>query len=942
MQLDNGLNDMMVVGSSVAHSDETVSEAGGGGSSIGSGGDLRVTVAVRIRPFTEQELTTRFSAEPPPGTGPLSRSPSRHRLTLPSIRAKDLPSRASAHNIVISSSGVGSEESHDVDDTEPPVTVLEVSSDAKTITLHDPSRVTGSAERGTFTFDYVFSSLPPETRRWRRGNSAVALSSVSGDGGLRPRSRSSATSEAPSSRHSLKPLVDYQQADEDQALLFQTLALPLVDAAMGGFNSCIFAYGQTGSGKTYTMTGSRQCPGMTQRLCQHLFDKLVSLYGYDALSGIKGKTGVHVDVYLSYFEIYNEQVRDLLKQPTRDAPTQYASRFNGKIAEGTGDKNLKVRHHPTEGVYVEGLTVVRVLAWEECETYLRLGMLLRTQSSTAMNKESSRSHAIFQLQIVKRESIGALVEAQDVSLQRKVKMNLVDLAGSERISTSNVSKKRMKELNSINSSLSTLRRVIHGLAKSSYGDASTAAIGTPGASVATPPLGALDGPKLGARPKNGLGPVVPYRDSLLTYVLSDNLGGNSYTVMCANVSPWEGSLTETESTLRYATLTRSIVNNVKVNELSTAQVIREMKEKVATLQAALSQVANPGLVQSLEDDVKSSRRQIHELEQREEEYKAQLREHKDEMEQLQKTLYEREESENYWRREAEKQQQEVQRLRTAVSDHATHSGPPTKKVARRSFDGGVASGVARRKKAAAAVAGKTNVKPVVPHKRPARQEKDVPVSTKSSGRSQEVAPVTGSSERKSQPSLLLSLLPEETRKTLEKQQATALAEERSGNASSPRQQLPRRGPRRAPTPPNLTPILLLPILESPVPSSSSTSVTARREPQPSPPQGPTPSQQPSWKSHVAREREVSLPPPDSGSARVPRPLSPPQSPFIFQTVTYLNTPQYSSSSAYDDEPDYADYDNGYSAALDTGRERHSSSHQNDLQRVHMEAKHLLL
>ncbi|XP_015748717.1 PREDICTED: kinesin-like protein KIF13A, partial [Acropora digitifera] len=239
-------------------------------------------------------------------------------------------------------------------------------------------------------------------------------------------------------------------------------------------------------------------------------------------------------VEVSYIEIYNEKVRDLL-----------CPRGNHAM--------LRVREHKILGPYVEGLTKLVVSSFKDIETLMIEGNKSRTVAATNMNTESSRSHAVFNIVLTRSE-----YDHQTESIGEKVsKLSLVDLAGSERASKSGAEGERLKEGSNINRSLVTLGQVISSLADQS-----------------------------GGKSRKAL--HVPYRDSVLTWLLKDNLGGNSKTVMVATVSPAADNYEETLSTLRYADRAKRIVNHAVVNEDPNAKIIRELREEVDRLKRLLA------------------------------------------------------------------------------------------------------------------------------------------------------------------------------------------------------------------------------------------------------------------------------------------------------------------------------------------------------------------
>ncbi|XP_052434842.1 kinesin-like protein KIF13A isoform X5 [Carassius gibelio] len=327
-----------------------------------------------------------------------------------------------------------------------------------------------------------------------------------------------------------------------QEVVFKCLGEGILENAFQGYNACIFAYGQTGSGKSFSMMGNGEQPGLIPRLCCSLFER-VSRDQNESQS---------FKVEVSYMEIYNEKVRDLLDPK--------GSR-----------QSLKVREHKVLGPYVDGLSQLAVMGFEDIESLMSEGNKSRTVAATNMNEESSRSHAVFSVIVTQ-----TLYDLQSGNSGEKVsKISLVDLAGSERVSKTGAAGERLKEGSNINKSLTTLGCVISALADQSAG--------------------------------KGKSKFVPYRDSVLTWLLKDNLGGNSKTAMIATISPAADNYEETLSTLRYADRAKRIVNHAVVNEDPNARIIRELREEVEKLKVQLSQaesLKSPELKEKLQESEK--------------------------------------------------------------------------------------------------------------------------------------------------------------------------------------------------------------------------------------------------------------------------------------------------------------------------------------------------
>ncbi|KAI9647903.1 hypothetical protein NHQ30_004292 [Ciborinia camelliae] len=309
--------------------------------------------------------------------------------------------------------------------------------------------------------------------------------------------------------------------------LHTDLGKPLLDNAFQGYNNCIFAYGQTGSGKSYSMMGYGKDAGVIPKICQDMFERIGDL---------QQDNNLKCTVEVSYLEIYNERVRDLLNPSTKG--------------------NLKVREHPSTGPYVEDLAKLVVSSFQEIENLMDEGNKARTVAATNMNETSSRSHAVFTLTLTQKR----LDVETKMAMEKVAKISLVDLAGSERANSTGATGARLKEGAEINRSLSTLGRVIAALADLSEGK----------------------------KKKVGKGNQVPYRDSVLTWLLKDSLGGNSMTAMIAAISPADINFDETLSTLRYADSAKRIKNHAVVNEDANARMIRELKEELAQLRGKLT------------------------------------------------------------------------------------------------------------------------------------------------------------------------------------------------------------------------------------------------------------------------------------------------------------------------------------------------------------------
>ncbi|XP_060590236.1 kinesin-like protein KIF16B [Ruditapes philippinarum] len=308
----------------------------------------------------------------------------------------------------------------------------------------------------------------------------------------------------------------------DQEKVYKCLGVDVVDSAFEGYNACVFAYGQTGSGKTYTMMGPPDDVGLIPRICQELFNRMTD----------HETTSYRTEV--SYLEIYNEKVRDLLKVTNTHNVVH----------------NLRVREHPKDGPYVQGLSKYIVHSFGEIQALMQKGNSVRTTASTNMNDVSSRSHAIFTI-VFTQATIKDGIPSEKMS-----KVHLVDLAGSERATATGATGQRLREGGSINKSLVSLGTVIKQLAEVS---------------------------EKGLRA--GKGHFIPYRDSVLTWLLKDSLGGNSRTIMVTTISPADVNYAETLSALRYANRAKNIINRPTVNEDKNVKIIRELREEIERLKA---------------------------------------------------------------------------------------------------------------------------------------------------------------------------------------------------------------------------------------------------------------------------------------------------------------------------------------------------------------------
>ncbi|KAI3633182.1 hypothetical protein MIR68_008720 [Amoeboaphelidium protococcarum] len=343
------------------------------------------------------------------------------------------------------------------------------------------------------------------------------------------------------STNSQPSLVDCTQ-DE----LYQKVGPEVIDSAFAGYNSCVFAYGQSGSGKTYSITGTSLNPGIVPRVCRDLMQNIHDIRQKDPKSVIT--------LHLTFMEIYNEKVRDLLFDQSSSSSTSANDRNNDRHKK----KGFKIREHPKTGPYVEGLTKVKVDSLQKLMELINSGNAVRTMASTRLNANSSRSHSLLTFYL-------HIQSSHLPNVVRKSQISIVDLAGSERSNVSETSNERLKEGGNINKSLSALGLVITALVERSK----LINRNVPSAAVKKV--------------------FVPYRDSILTWLLKNSLGGNSKTIMIATVSSCSDHVEETLSTLRYATRAKAIVNRAVVNEDSSSRLIRGLQKEIEFLRNKLAQ-----------------------------------------------------------------------------------------------------------------------------------------------------------------------------------------------------------------------------------------------------------------------------------------------------------------------------------------------------------------
>ncbi|OWZ37339.1 kinesin family member 11 [Cryptococcus neoformans c45] len=319
--------------------------------------------------------------------------------------------------------------------------------------------------------------------------------------------------------------------EADQTMVFNEVAEGMLGEVLSGYNCTIFAYGQTGTGKTYTMQGDLEltnldAPKSTAGIVPRVLHRLFSI--------LESQADTEYSVKCSYVELYNEELRDLL-----------APEYRG---EQSGTGGLKLYEDGKKGTMIQGLEETGVRNLKEALGMLDKGVKRRQTAETKMNTESSRSHTIFSITVHVKES-GMQRGGED--MLRIGKFNLVDLAGSEAIGRSGATDKRAREAGMINQSLLTLGRVISALVEK--------------------------------------GSHIPYRESKLTRLLQDSLGGRTKTCIVATISPTRSNMEETLSTLDYAIRAKSIRNRPEVNaHLTKTGLLKEYIGDIERLKAELA------------------------------------------------------------------------------------------------------------------------------------------------------------------------------------------------------------------------------------------------------------------------------------------------------------------------------------------------------------------
>ncbi|WJX34931.1 Kinesin-like protein KIN-4C [Trifolium repens] len=324
----------------------------------------------------------------------------------------------------------------------------------------------------------------------------------------------------------------YGSTGQPSSAIYDDCVAPLVDALFNGYNATVLAYGQTGSGKTYTMgtnyNGEENCGGIIPKVMETIFKRVETM-----------KNSTEFLIRVSFIEIFKEEVYDLLDP-------NYSRGEAASTAKVTLPNRvpIQIRETINGGITIAGVAEPEVKTKEEMASYLSSGSLSRATGSTNMNSQSSRSHAIFTITMEQKKGDDILC----------AKFHLVDLAGSERAKRTGADGMRLKEGIHINKGLLALGNVISAL---------------------------------GDEKKRKEGGHVPYRDSKLSRLLQDSLGGNSKTVMIACVSPADSNAEETLNTLKYSNRARNIQNKATINRDPVAAQVQTMRNQIEQLQAEL-------------------------------------------------------------------------------------------------------------------------------------------------------------------------------------------------------------------------------------------------------------------------------------------------------------------------------------------------------------------
>jgi hypothetical protein len=356
--------------------------------------------------------------------------------------------------------------------------------------------------------------------------------------------------------------------DTSQSQIYQACCEPMIKHCLKGFNSCLFAYGQTGSGKTYNIFGEDSNRGIIPRAVTDLFASL------ENIAAVK-----NVALAVSFLEIYNDQIRDIGQayldkmektnggqSPKKEARDLMTSEWykkkqlmnamdidkDNRGVQSEASPALTINEDQEKNIFVRDLAVIPVTSESEVIAIVQSGLRLRATHETQMNAVSSRSHTVFTITIVQKDHA--------TGEEMTGMLNLVDLAGSERLKKSESEGARLQEALHINSSLSALGKVIVAL---------------------DPAAGSTH---------------IPYRDSKLTRLLQNSIGGNSYTTLLATIHPTESHTSESVSTLQFANRCRAVTNQPRVNyssktELDKDRQIKRLLEEIIQLRGIIQEMS---------------------------------------------------------------------------------------------------------------------------------------------------------------------------------------------------------------------------------------------------------------------------------------------------------------------------------------------------------------
>ena len=345
-----------------------------------------------------------------------------------------------------------------------------------------------------------------------------------------------------------------------QENVYNSIGKNAVDWVGQGYNATIFVYGATSSGKSHTMFGTETDLGIIPRTCRDVYTYIE-----------QNENVVEASVKCSFIEIYLEHLRDLLK--TSGSSCDLRSRIersSSTLRESDGSScDLKIRHSDVRGTYIQGVKEVYVYSPEEIIALIKEGSMYRITASTSLNNTSSRSHAVLTLTVMQKYTDGS---------ETLSKLHLIDLAGSENVGRSEVQGIGLLEAQMINKSLSSLGNVISALTEPERLH-------------------------------------IPYRDSKLTFLLQDSLGGNSKTILISTISPAESSISETINTLKFAKRAKEIQNKPVLNKNESVSVLLKtidvLKDRIVQLESGrelerkIESSPENGKVKVLEDIVKN-------------------------------------------------------------------------------------------------------------------------------------------------------------------------------------------------------------------------------------------------------------------------------------------------------------------------------------------------